>query len=136
MKKIYVSLIVIGLIVVSCGGGDPQGRADDLCSCFKDAGLDFDGIENERDLERLGRKMEDLSPKKEKKAKECVLEVFKGVQSDVEDMNDEQTAEYMRSLVKGALDSECVVEAMEDVDYGDMKDLLDDLVDDLEDDMD
>ena len=136
MKKMCFAFLMLGLIITGCGGGDPSGRANDLCACAKDAGIDFDGIENERDLERLGRKMEKLSRKDEKEAKECVLEVMKGVQDDLKDMDDKETAEYMRSLAKASLDTECAIEAMEDFEYDDMKDILDDMVDELEDDID
>ena len=61
MKKMYFALLILGLIITSCGGGDPSGRANDLCDCAKDAGIDFDGFKHERDLERLGRKIEKLS---------------------------------------------------------------------------
>ena len=135
MKKMYFAFLMLVLIIASCGGGNPAGRANDLCACAKDAGIDFDGIKNERDLEKIGRKMEKLSRKDEKEAKKCVLEVMKGVQSDVKDMNDKETAEYMRSLAKSALDTECAIEAMEDAEYDDMKDILDDMVDELEDDI-
>ena len=135
MKKMYFAFIMLGLIT-SCGGGNPTGRANDLCACAQDAGIDFDGIKNERDLERLGRKMEKLSRKDEKEAKECVLEVMKGVQSDIKEMNDKETAEYMRSMAKAALDTECALEAMEDFEYDEMKDAIDDAVDLLEDDID
>jgi hypothetical protein len=136
MKKLFFAFLMLGLIITSCGGGNPAGRANDLCACAKDAGIDFDGIKNERDLERLGRKVKKLSRKDEKEAKKCILEVMKGVQADVKDMNDKETAQYMRSLAKSALDTECAIEAMEDAEYDDMKDILDDMVDELEDDID
>ena len=136
MKKMCFAFLMLGLIITSCGGGNPDRRANDLCACAKDAGIDFDGIENERDLERLGRKMEKLSRKNEKEAKECVLEVMKGVQSDLKGKNDKETAKYMRSLAKASLDTECAIEAMEDFEYDEMKDILDDMVDELEDDID
>ena len=136
MKKMCFAFLMLGLIITSCGGGNPDRRANDLCACAEDAGIDFDGIENERDLERLGRKMEKLSRKDEKEAKECVLEVMKGVQSDLKGKNDKETAKYMRSLAKASLDTECAIEAMEDFEYDEMKDILDDMVDELEDDID
>jgi hypothetical protein len=135
MTKIQFVFIFLGLLIVGCGDS-PENRADDLCSCFKEAGIDFDGIENQKDLERLGRKMEKLPKKKEKKAKKCVLEVAKGIQSDIKEMDDKETAEYMKSLAQSALDTECVVEAMEDADYSDMKDMFDDMIEAMEDDMD
>ena len=136
MKKMFFALLMLGLIMTSCGdSGNPSSRADDLCGCFKDAGVDFDGIKSERDLERLGKKMENLSKKKEKKAKKCVLAVAKDIQSDIKEMNDEETAEYMRNLVKAGIDTECATEAMEDFDYGEVKDVLDDAIDDMEDDL-
>ena len=61
---------------------------------------------------------------------------MKGVQADLKEMNDQETAEYMRSFAKSALDTECAIEAMEDAEYDDMKDILDDMFDELEDEID
>ena len=132
MKKMYFALLMLGLVLTSCGAS-PEGRADDLCDCFKDAGIDFDGIKSERDLDELQRKIKKLSSKKEKEAKECVFEVMEGVKSDVKDMDDDEIAEYMRDFAKAGIDTECAVEAMEDLPYDDMKDLLDEMVDGMED---
>ena len=110
MKKMYFAFLMLGLIITSCGGGDPSGRANDLCACAKDAGIDFDGIKNERDLEKIGRKMEKLSKKKEKEAKKCVLEVMKGVQSDVKDMDDKEiTREYYNNLITDYIDGKKII---------------------------
>ena len=110
MKKIYFVLLMLGLILTSCGGGgNPQGRANDLCDCFKDAGVDFDGIKNPDDLDKIGDKMS------EKKGQKCVLAVLEGIEEDISDLDDKETGEYFRKFIKGMLDTECVSEVMEDI---------------------
>ena len=121
MKKMYFVLLVFGLILTSCGGGgNPQGRANDLCDCFKDAGVDFDGIKNPDDLDKIGDKMS------EKKGQKCVLAVLEGIEEDISDLNDKETGEYFRKFIKGVLDTDCVSEVMEDMKFDDVKDGLKD----------
>ena len=124
MKKMYFALLMLGLVLSSCGSG-PDARADDLCDCFKDAGVDFDGIEDPNDIEKIVNKMS------KKKGQKCVLAVLEGVEEDISDMDDD--AEYMRDFAKAGIDTECAVEAMQDLPYNDMKDVLDDMVDKMED---
>ena len=121
MKKMYFTLLMLGLILTSCGGGgNPQGRANDLCDCFKDAGVDFDGIKNPEDLDKIGDKMS------EKKGQKCVLAVLEGIEEDIGDLDDKETGEYFRKFIKGMLDTECVSEVMEDMKFDDVKDGLKD----------
>ena len=48
-------------------------------------------------------------------------------------MDDDEIAEYMRDFAKAGIDTECAVEAMQDLPYNDMKDVLDEMVDKMED---
>ena len=121
MKKICFSLFILWLLLTSCGSG-PTERANDLCDCFKDAGVDFDGIENLSDLDEIGDKMS------KKKGQKCVLAVLEGVEEDISDLDDEETGEYFRKFIKGMLDTECVSEVMEDMEFDDM---MDDLKDEI-----
>jgi len=114
MKKMYFALLMLGLVLSSCGSG-PDARADDLCDCFKDAGVDFDGIEDPNDIEKIVNKMS------KKKGQKCVLAVLEGVEEDISDMDDDETGEYFRDFIKSMLDTECVSEGMEDLEFGDMK---------------
>ena len=115
MKSIYIVLIFAGLILTSCGGGGASNRAADLCDCFKDAGIDFDGMEDINDLEKVANKME------KKKGQKCVLAVMEGIEEDISDMDDKETGDYLRDFIKAMLDTECVSEGMEDMEFGDMK---------------
>ena len=114
MKKMYFALLMLGLVLSSCGSG-PDARADDLCDCFKDAGVDFDGIEDPNDIEKIVNKMS------KKKGQKCVLAVLEGVEEDISDMDDDEIGEYFRDFIKSMLDTECVSEGMEDLEFGDMK---------------
>ena len=116
MKKIYFVLMLVGVVLTSCGGdGGASNRAGDLCDCFKDAGIDFDGLEDISDLKKVGDKME------KKKGQKCVLSVLEGIEEDISDLNDKETGDYMRDLIKAMLDTECVSEGMEDMEFDDMK---------------
>ena len=115
MKKIYFAFIMLGLILTSCGAGGASNRASDLCDCFKDAGIDFDGIEDINDLDKIANKME------KKKGQKCVLAVMEGIKEDINDMDDKETGNYLRDFIKAMLDTECVSEGMEDMEFKDMK---------------
>ncbi len=102
MKKMYFALMIIGLVLTSCGsGGSPSSRAKDLCDCLKDAGVEFDGINDLDDLEKIGDKME------KKKGQKCVLAVMEGVDDDISDMDDKETGEYLRDFLKAVIDTDC-----------------------------
>ena len=115
MKYIYIILMLMGVILSSCGGGGASNRAADLCDCFKDAGIDFDGIEDINDLAKVTNKIE------KKKGQKCVLAVMEGVEEDISDMDDKETGDYLRDFFKGMLDTDCVSEGMEDMEFKDMK---------------
>ena len=116
MKKMYFALMIIGLVLTSCGsGGSPSSRAKDLCDCLKDAGVEFDGINDLDDLEKIGDKME------KKKGQKCVLAVMEGVDEDISDMDDKETGEYLRDFLKAMIDTDCASEGMEEMEFGDMK---------------
>ena len=116
MKKIYFVLMLVGVVLTSCGGdGGASNRAGDLCDCFKDAGIDFDGLEDISDLKKVGDKME------KKKGQKCVLAVMEGIEDDISDMDDNETGNYLRDFIKAMLDTECVSEGMEDMEFKDMK---------------
>ncbi|MBT5933029.1 MAG: hypothetical protein HOH34_06770 [Flavobacteriales bacterium] len=116
MKKMYFALMIIGLVLTSCGsGGSPSSRAKDLCDCLKEAGVEFDGINDLDDLEKIGDKME------KKKGQKCVLAVMEGVDEDISDMDDKETGEYLRDFLKAMIDTDCASEGMEEMEFGDMK---------------
>jgi len=116
MKKMYFALMIIGLVLTSCGsGGSPSSRAKDLCDCLKDAGVEFDGINDLDDLEKIGDKME------KKKGQKCVLAVMEGVDDDISDMDDKETGEYLRDFLKAVIDTDCASEGMKEMEFGDMK---------------
>ena len=62
-----------------------------------------------------------------------MLDVLKGIQDDIKEMEDEEVSEYMRSLAKAGLDTDCVSDIMEDIEYDEFKDMLDDVIDEGED---
>ena len=132
MIKNYFALLMLVVFLTSCGG-NAESRADELCDCFQEVGIDFDGINSERDLQRFAEKLENLSRKKQKKAAECILEVAKAMHEDVEDMDDEETAGYLREFAKASLDTECAIDAMEAQDFDDIKDDFEDMIETLED---
>ena len=108
--------MIIGLVLTSCGsGGSPSSRAKDLCDCLKDAGVEFDGINDLDDLEKIGDKME------KKKGQKCVLAVMEGVDDDISDMDDKETGEYLRDFLKAMIDTDCASEGMKEMEFGDMK---------------
>ena len=108
--------MIIGLVLTSCGsGGSPSSRANDLCDCLKEAGVEFDGINDLDDLEKIGDKME------KKKGQKCVLAVMEGVDEDISDMDDKETGEYLRDFLKAMIDTDCASEGMEEMEFGDMK---------------
>ena len=112
----YFALMIIGLVLTSCGsGGSPSSRANDLCDCLKEAGVEFDGINDLDDLEKIGDKME------KKKGQKCVLAVMEGVDEDISDMDDKETGEYLRDFLKAMIDTDCASEGMEEMEFGDMK---------------
>ena len=116
MKKMYFALMLVGLVLTSCGsGGSPSSRANDLCDCLKEAGVEFDGINDLDDLEKIGDKME------KKKGQKCVLAVLEGVDEDISDMDDKETGEYLRDFLKAMIDTDCASEGMEEMEFGDMK---------------
>ena len=116
MKKMYFALMLLGLVLTSCGsGGSPSSRANDLCDCLKEAGVEFDGINDLDDLEKIGDKME------KKKGQKCVLAVVEGVDEDISDMDDKETGEYLRDFLKAMIDTDCASEGMEEMEFGDMK---------------
>ena len=116
MKKMYFALLMLGLVLTSCGsGGSPSSRANDLCDCLKEAGVEFDGINDLDDLEKIGDKME------KKKGQKCVLAVMEGVDEDISDMDDKETGEYLRDFLKAMIDTDCASEGMEEMEFGDMK---------------
>ena len=132
MLKNYFTLLMLGMFLTSCGG-NAESRADELCDCFQEVGIDFDGINSERDLQRFAEKLENVSRKKQKKAAECILEVAKAMHEDVEDMDDEETAGYLREFAKASFDTECAIDAMEAQDFDDIKDDFEDMIETLED---
>jgi len=124
--KIVSLLLLVCISTSSCGsGGDPEGRADEMCDCFEDAGIDFDGISNERDLLRIGNRLNNLSEKDRRKSDKCILEVMSGILEDVKDMNDSEKSEYIREFAKAAIDTDCVVDVMEGLEYDEFEKMLD-----------
>ncbi len=137
MKVTFLATLFIGFsLLSSCGSSGSAGnRADDLCSCAQESGIDFNGITSERDLERLARKMERLPEKDMKKAGKCVVDVLKGIQKDVKEMNDSEKSAYIRNFSKASIDTDCVVDAMEDFKYDEFEKLLELGIDELEDEL-
>ena len=39
MKKMYFALLMLGLVLTSCGERNPAGQANDICGCIDDLGL-------------------------------------------------------------------------------------------------
>ena len=72
-------------------------------------------MEDINDLAKVTNKME------KKKGQKCVLAVMEGVEEDISDMDDKETGDYLRDFFKGMLDTDCVSEGMEDMEFGDMK---------------
>lgn len=131
MLKNYFTLLILGLFLTSCGG-NAESRANELCDCFQEVGIDFDGISSERDLQRLGQKMDNLSKKKKKKAGECIIDVAEAMHEDVEDMDDEDIAGYLREFVKAGLDTECAIDAMEAQDFDKFADRFEEMIESME----
>lgn len=124
--QIFSLLVLLCITISSCGSEDnPEGRADAMCNCAKDAGVDFSGISSERDLNRLMGEFGDLPEKDMQKAGKCVLEVMKGIQKDVKDMNDSEKSKYIRELAKATIDTDCVVDGMEEFKYDEFEKMLD-----------
>lgn len=137
MKITFLATLIVGFsLLSSCGSsGSASNRADDLCSCAQEAGIDFNGITSERDLNRLARKMENLPEKEMKKAGKCIVDVLKGIQKDVKEMNDSEKSAYIRSFAKATIDTDCVIDGMEDFKYDEFENLLDLGIDGLEDEL-
>lgn len=74
MKKMYFALMIIGLVLTSCGGaGNPAGQANDICGCIDDTGIKLDGVENPEDLDRkMDSRMNKLSEKEKNKLGKCI----------------------------------------------------------------
>ena len=67
MKKIYLSSLIFGLFLTSCGGsGSSSQRAKSMCDCVKEAGLD--GL----DMNTAEEKAEKIDDKTLKKLSKCM----------------------------------------------------------------
>jgi len=128
IKKIYFALFFMGLLITSCGGGEPQTRATDLCSCMKDTGMDFEELSQPKDLSKLVNRFRKLSKKKRSNGAKCFAKVLKEIKKDMKDMKSEEKATYMRELSKELIDTECGIDASKNVDSDQLDDLLDKLI--------
>ena len=48
-----------------------------------------------------------------------------GILEDVKDMNDSEKSEYIREFAKAAIDTDCVVDVMEGLEYDEFEKMLD-----------
>jgi hypothetical protein len=126
MKKMYFALLILGLVMTSCGGGgDPTGQANDICGCINEAGIKLDGVKDPDDLDsKMDTRMDKLSEKEQKKLRKCIAGVLKDVKDDMGDMKDEQKSEYIREFLIAAIDSDCTEKVMEDMEYDELEDML------------
>lgn len=103
---ILLLLLPLTLFISGCsssGADTGQGAVEALCDCFLDA-----GIENEYDLMDLDHDKDQL-----KKVVKCALPILKDVRSELDDMDDEERAEYFGDAIKAAVDCECGVKLLE-----------------------
>ena len=126
MKKMYFALMIIGLVLTSCGGaGNPAGQANDICGCIDDTGIKLDGVKDPEDLDRkMDSRMNKLSEKEKNKLGKCIAGVLEDVKDDMGDMKDEQKSEYIREFFKAAIDSDCTEKLMKDMEYDELEDML------------
>jgi len=113
MKKIYLSSLIFGLFLTSCGGsGSSSQRAKSMCDCVKEAGLD--GL----DMNTAEEKAEKIDDKTLKKLSKCMANVLEDMEKDMKGMkNKEQKSKYTRELMKGFIDSECADKFFENLPY-------------------
>ena len=122
MKKLCFTLLVIALVVSSCGrSGSSNKRAKSLCDCAKEVGLDKLDMDNAENVAEASLRNE----QNQEKIRKCVVSVMKGMQKDMKGMNnDKAKAKYTRELLKGFIDSDCADAFFESLPYEEAEAML------------
>ena len=114
MKKMYFALLILGLLVTSCGrgGGSSSQRANSMCDCIKKAGL------NDLDMENAESAAKRIDDKTRKNLSICIAAVLEDMEKDMKKKKDKKSrSKYTRELMKGYIDSECADKLFENLPY-------------------
>jgi hypothetical protein len=117
MKKqsFFLFLTLIVIIAASCSDGSPEKLAKEACDCMKGAGLksagDILSMQDSRETER----------KVQGRMRDCMQDVGEKIKKEMEDIDDsDDRAQYMKDLLKAALDTDCADFALEAIPYDEM----------------
>lgn len=108
MKKTIYTLVAASMFVVlsGCGGAgeaEANDRAEELCACLTDAGLD----DNISVMTLQSEKSRKMMEKMEEDVPKCAIKVLKGVKKDIDGLKGDKKKEYMKAFLKGIIDTEC-----------------------------
>ena len=130
MKKLYFALLILGLVLTSCGGENTKedDRAEELCSCIEELDVDF----NLRSLENLYELKDVLKGVKRSERSDiakCFTTVLRDIKSDMKGENDKDKSEYLKKLSKSFNDTDCGnLKESKDIDlerfHADLKELI------------
>ena len=114
MKKIYYLIIAVAISLTSCNSNKAESaasnesksadRAEEMCECLQDAGLD-----NSITISKLGdrRFQRDLERKMEKIVPKCLLRIVKKMEEEISDLSKNDKKEYTKAFLKACIDTEC-----------------------------
>lgn len=105
-KSIYIlSVASMSIALSGCGGGKAEAtnRAEDLCECLSDAGLD----ENVTFVALQDGSMRKMQEKMQTQVPKCALKVFKAMEKDLDDLSKKEKKEYTKSFLKACIDTDC-----------------------------
>lgn len=128
LKILIVWIVALPLLFTSCSQGveTGEGAVNLLCDCFIEA-----GIENEYDIMDI-----EQDEDKAKEVVKCILPIMKDIRSELDDMKDEERAEYFGDAIKAVVDCDCGVKLLEIAaklyDEDEVEDGLDDAIQAIE----
>ena len=116
MKKMFFALLMLGLVLTSCGGENAkeEDRAEELCECIEESDVDFilKSLEN---IYELSYVLNQVKRSERSDIAKCFTEVLRDIKSDLKGENDKEKSEYLANLSKSFNDTDC----------GDLKDSKD-----------
>ena len=130
MKKLYFALLILGLVLTSCGGENTKedDRAEELCSCIDELDVDFN-LQSLEKLYELKNVLKGVKRSERSDVAKCFTAVLRDIKSDMKGENDKDKSEYLKKLSKSFNDTDCGnLKESKDIDlerfHADLKELI------------
>jgi len=130
MKKLYFALLILGLVLTSCGGENTKedDRAEELCSCIDELDVDFN-LQSLEKLYELKNVLKGVKRSERSDVAKCFTAVLRDIKSDMKGETDKEKSEYLKKFSKSFNDTDCGnLKESKDIDlerfHADLKELI------------